>query len=451
MNLTDVDNLIVGLGATGLSVARFLRARGASFAVSDTRAAPPALQAGADAEWLGEAWVGPLDRLAPAQLPSRVIVSPGVALEHPVLRQALAHGCALTSDIDLFAAEAEAPVIAITGSNGKSTVTALVGELLRAAGVRTAVGGNFGTPALDLLGEAPEVFVLELSSFQLERCESLAPVRAALLNISPDHLDRYPDLPAYARAKARILERAGTGVLNRDDPRVREVARPPALPVVWFGLDAAPKSGEFGLRPASDGPAPDLMHGGERLLSTARLRVHGQHNWANALAALALAWPWLGQREARARALAALADFPGLPHRSQWIARIAEVDYVNDSKGTNVGATLAALRGTPGPLVLIAGGQGKGQDFSPLADYVPGKVRGVVLLGEDAPAIARALASVVPVQRVEDMGAAVAQAARWAHPGDTVLLSPGCASLDMYPDYRARGDDFARAVRERAA
>ncbi|MGM0552756.1 MAG: UDP-N-acetylmuramoyl-L-alanine--D-glutamate ligase [Pseudomonadota bacterium] len=451
MRALNVDNLIVGLGATGLSVARFLQVRGATFAVTDTRTAPPALQSGAEGEWLAEAWAGALDRLDPEQIPARVIVSPGVALDHPVLRRARARGCTLTSDIDLFAAEADAPVIAITGSNGKSTVTALVGELLRAAGVHAAVGGNFGTPALDLLDAAPEVFVLELSSFQLERCEVLAPVRAALLNISPDHLDRYPDLAAYARAKARILERAGTGVLNRDDPQVRELTHPPGLPVVWFGLDAPPEAVDFGLRPAPDGPAPDLVHGGERLLSTARLRLRGQHNWANALAALALAWPWLEVREARVQALAALADFPGLPHRSQWVARVAEVDYVNDSKGTNVGATLAALRGTPGPLVLIAGGQGKGQDFSPLADYVPGKVRGVVLLGEDAPAIARALASVVPVQRVETMHAAVEQAAHWAQPGDTVLLSPGCASLDMYPDYRARGDAFARAVRELAA
>ncbi|WP_018865650.1 MULTISPECIES: UDP-N-acetylmuramoyl-L-alanine--D-glutamate ligase [unclassified Thioalkalivibrio] len=441
------DNLIVGLGATGLSVARFLRAQGQSFALTDTRAAPAALATGAD--WVNAAWVGPLDDLDATAF-ARIVVSPGVALEHPVLQQAQAAGARLIGDIDLLAEQATAPVIAITGSNGKSTVTALVGELLQAAGYRVAVGGNFGTPALDLLESAPDLYVLELSSFQLERSHTLAPAAAAILNISPDHLDRYADLDAYVRAKARILDRAQRGVLNREDTWLREIALPQDLQVISFGLDAPPRAVDFGVRPAPE-DGPELVHGDEGLLATGRLRLRGQHNWANALAALALAWPWLEPGAPRARALAALAEFPGLPHRSQWIAEVDGVAYINDSKGTNVGATLAALRGTPGPLVLIAGGQGKGQDFAPLADYIPGKVRGVVLLGEDAPAIARALASVVPVQRVDDMAAAVAQAAAWAEPGDTVLLSPGCASLDMYENYQARGDDFARAVRGLAA
>ncbi|WP_018948917.1 UDP-N-acetylmuramoyl-L-alanine--D-glutamate ligase [Thioalkalivibrio sp. ALMg11] len=449
MTRTGDNNLIVGLGATGVSVARFLRAQGQPFALTDTREAPAALETDGAKAWLADAWVGPLDRLDAAGF-ARIIVSPGVALEHPVLQRARAAGVRLTGDIDLFAEQADAPVIAITGSNGKSTVTALVGELLRAAGLRVAVGGNYGTPALDLLEQAPDLYVLELSSFQLERSDVLAPAAAAILNISPDHLDRYADLDAYVRAKARILDRAERGVLNREDAWLREIALPPGLKVISFGLDAPAGADEFGVRP-SGADAPDLVRGDQALLSTGRLRLRGQHNWANALAALALVWPWLESGEPRARALAALAEFAGLPHRSQWIAEVAGVAYINDSKGTNVGATLAALRGTPGPLVLIAGGQGKGQDFAPLADYVPGKVRGVVLLGEDAPAIARALASVVPVQRVDDMAAAVAQAAAWAEPGDTVLLSPGCASLDMYPNYQARGDDFAHAVRELAA
>ncbi|WP_018993163.1 MULTISPECIES: UDP-N-acetylmuramoyl-L-alanine--D-glutamate ligase [unclassified Thioalkalivibrio] len=448
MSKPQPHNLIVGTGATGQSVARFLRARGEAFAITDTRRDPPALAAGAAAAWLSEAWAGPLDGLDTSGY-ARLIVSPGVPLEHPAVEQARVAGAAITGDIDLFAAVAQAPVIAITGSNGKSTVTALVGEILTAAGRKVAIGGNFGTPALDLLDPAVEVYVLELSSFQLERSEHLVPDGAAILNISPDHMDRYPDLAAYIQAKARILDRAARGVLNRDDPWLRELPLPAGLRVVSFGLDAPLAATDFGV--TTGAAEPDLVRGEERLLSTARLRLRGQHNWANALAALALAWPWLESTQARSEALAALADFAGLPHRSQWIARVAEVDYVNDSKGTNVGATLAALRGTPGPLVLIAGGQGKGQDFSPLADYVPGKVRGVVLLGEDAPLIARALASVVPVQRVDNMTAAVAQAAAWAQPGDTVLLSPGCASLDMYENYQARGNDFARAVRERAA
>ncbi|WP_017942783.1 MULTISPECIES: UDP-N-acetylmuramoyl-L-alanine--D-glutamate ligase [unclassified Thioalkalivibrio] len=447
MTQSNGDNLIVGLGATGLSVARFLRARGLPFALTDTRAAPAALDSGEP--WLQDAWAGPLDTLDATGF-ARIIVSPGVALEHPVLQQARAAGARLTGDIDLFAEQATAPVIAITGSNGKSTVTALVGELLRAAGWQVAIGGNYGTPALELLDAAPELYVLELSSFQLERSDTLAPAAAAILNISPDHLDRYADLDAYVRAKARILDRAERGVLNREDAWLREIALPESLKVISFGLDAPPGAADFGVRPARE-DGPDLVRGDEVLLAAQRLRLRGQHNWANALAALALAWPWIDAGEPRARALAALAEFAGLPHRSQWIAEVGGVDYINDSKGTNVGATLAALRGTPGPLVLIAGGQGKGQDFAPLADYIPGKVRGVVLLGEDAPAIARALASVVPVQRVDDMASAVAQAAAWAEPGDTVLLSPGCASLDMYANYQARGDDFARAVRELAA
>ncbi|WP_019626881.1 UDP-N-acetylmuramoyl-L-alanine--D-glutamate ligase [Thioalkalivibrio sp. ALJT] len=448
MTRATADNLIVGLGATGQSVARYLHAQGQTFAVTDTRARPSALEPGAPAAWLADSWAGPLDALDASGF-ARVIVSPGVALEHPVLQRARAAGVQLTGDIDLFAAVAAVPVIAITGSNGKSTVTALVAELLGAAGWEVAVGGNFGTPALDLLEQAPQLYVLELSSFQLERSTVLAPAAAAILNISPDHLDRYADLEAYVRAKARILDRAERGVLNRDDAWLCSLALPAGLDVASFGLDAPRTTRDFGVAPGVT--APDLVRGEEHLLTTARLRLCGQHNWANALAALALAWPWLEQPDARTRALAALADFAGLPHRSQWIAAVDGVDYINDSKGTNVGATLAALRGTPGPLVLIAGGQGKGQDFSPLADYVPGKVRGVVLLGEDAPLIARALASVVPVQRVEDMDAAVTQAADWAEPGDTVLLSPGCASLDLYPDYQARGDDFVRAVRRLTA
>lgn len=449
MTQANNDNLIVGLGATGQSVARYLRAQGKSFAVTDTRVAPAALESGAAPRWLQDAWAGSLDQVDTTGF-QRIIVSPGVALGHPVLQRARAAGAELTGDIDLFADAAAAPVIAITGSNGKSTVTALVAELLQAAGWNIAVGGNFGTPALDLLAPTPQLYVLELSSFQLERSERLAPAAAAILNISPDHLDRYADLNAYVQAKARILDRAERGVLNRDDAWLRELPLPAGLQVISFGLDPPHAGSDFGVRAATQG-GPDLVRGEEALLATDRLRLRGQHNWANALAALALAWPWLEPGRSQAEALAALADFAGLPHRSQWIAEVGGVEYINDSKGTNVGATLAALRGTPGPLVLIAGGQGKGQDFAPLADYIPGKVRGVVLLGEDAPAIARALASVVPVQRVDDMYAAVAQAAAWAEPGDTVLLSPGCASLDMYVDYQARGDDFARAVRGLAA
>lgn len=444
------DNLIVGLGATGQSVARYLLARGMSFAVTDTRSEPPACDDPELARILNERRVGPLDGLDATGL-RRLIVSPGVALEHPAIAAAGEAGAEITGDIDLFAREAAAPVIAITGSNGKSTVTALTGELLDAAGYAVAIGGNYGTPALDLLERDPEMFVLELSSFQLERCHDLAPAAAVVLNLSPDHLDRYADMAAYLRAKQRVFRGAARGLVNRDDPMLADMPTPPAMQRETFGLQAPPSATDWGLCPGVHEDGPQFCRGDQALLATARLRLRGHHNWANALAALGLVWPWLDAPERRARALAALADFPGLPHRSQWIASIDGVDWINDSKGTNLGATMAALRGTPGPLVLIAGGQAKGQDFSPLADQLAGKVRGAVLLGEDAPLISRALSPVVPVRHVADMDAAVACAAEWARPGDSVLLSPACASLDMYSDYRARGDDFARAVRERAA
>ncbi len=437
--ITQPDTLVVGLGATGLSVARHLAGRGETFAITDTRDAPAGLARLAEIPGPETRWAGPLAALDPG-LWRRIVISPGVPLTLPALERAAAAGTEIVGDIELFARCVRQPVLGITGSNGKSTVTALSGALLEAQGRRVAVGGNFGTPALDLLDADAELYVLELSSFQLETTHSLAPASAAILNISADHLDRYADLDAYAAAKARILKGAQRIVLNRQDPVVAGLAA--GRGAVTFGLDEPAAPEDFGT--LERGGRTWLARGATPLFPTADLSVQGRHNWLNALAALALCWPWL---EDPARWQTALANFAGLPYRSRPVARHRDVDYVDDSKGTNVGATLAAIRGVAGPLILIAGGQGKGQDFTPLADALVGKARGVLLLGADAPAIAQALNGSVPVRMVDSMEAAVAGAAEWAEPGDTVLLSPACASLDMFADYAERGDRFAAAVR----
>jgi UDP-N-acetylmuramoylalanine--D-glutamate ligase len=314
----------------------------------------------------------------------------------------------------------------------------MVGEMARAAGADVRVGGNLGQPALDLLsGPAAEVYVLELSSFQLEATHSLSLEAATVLNLTPDHMDRYSDLAEYGAAKARIFERCGTAVVNLDDEYVRRMPRP-GQRVVGFSLERP--DADFAL--AGDGRS--LAVRGERVLAMDELKVTGLHNAANALAALALA-------EAcglpQAAALQALRDFPGLPHRSQWVAETAGVRWINDSKGTNVGATLAAIAGFPGGVVLIAGGDGKGQDFAPLAPACRGRVRHAVLIGRDARAVGAALEGVCGVEYAASIEEAVGAAARAARPGETVLLSPACASLDMFRDYAHRGNAFAEAVR----
>lgn len=439
--------LIVGLGATGLSVARHLAACGEEYQVTDTREAPPGLQRLVQLPDGGSRWAGPLAAIDAGQW-SRIVVSPGVSVAVPALQRAAAAGAEILGDIELFARAVRQPVVAITGSNGKSTVTALTGALLEALGYTVALGGNFGTPALDLLEQGADLYVLELSSFQLETTASLRPASAAILNISADHLDRYPDLDAYAAAKARILVGAQQGVLNRADPLLQTVSGPASC--IRFGPDAPTAPADFGIRTRHG--EPWLVQGERPVLAARELGLQGRHNWLNVLASLALIQPWAGDPAApySPPVLDVLRDFTGLPHRSQRVAQRAGVDYVDDSKGTNVGATLAAIRGVSGPVILIAGGQGKDQDFEPLVDALVGKARGVVLLGIDAPRIARVLQGVVPLQRVVSMEAAVVQAAAWAQPGDTVLLSPACASQDMFTDYAERGACFAAAVRELA-
>jgi UDP-N-acetylmuramoylalanine--D-glutamate ligase len=436
------STLVVGLGKTGLSCIRYLARHGLAFEVVDTRAEPPGLAAlRAECPDVTPG-LGPLnpERLRRAGC---VLLSPGVSLREPAVAEALAHGVPVFGDIELFARVARAPVAAITGSNGKSTVTTLLGEMMRDQGRDVRVGGNLGTPALDLLGEAePELYVLELSSFQLETTASLDAAVATVLNVSPDHMDRHASLGEYAAAKARIFRGTGTMVLNRDDPWVVGMATV-GRPVIGFTL-GRPAAEDFGLVEVRG--EPWLARGTEPLIPESALGIRGRHNTANALAALALGH---ALEASLAGMLDTLRRFPGLPHRAQWVANADGIDWYNDSKGTNVGATIAAVQGLRprGQVVLIAGGDGKGADFSPLREALPGPVRGVILIGRDGPRIAGALAGALPVVFAPDMSGAVAEARRLAEPGDAVLLSPACASFDMFRNYEARGDAFVAAVR----
>jgi UDP-N-acetylmuramoylalanine--D-glutamate ligase len=434
--------LVVGLGKSGLSAVRALVGLNANLVVVDSRLEPPGLGE------LRRDFTGVPVHLGgfpagPFAAASRLIVSPGVSVDVPAIAMARERGVPVWGDIELFARLARAPVAAITGSNGKSTVTTMLGAMAARAGVTAAVGGNLGTPALDLLARrpAPELFVLELSSFQLETTSSLDARVAAVLNISADHMDRYAKLDDYAEAKRRIFRGRGSMVINADDFRVVAMARPDRE-ILRFTL-AEPADGEFGLR-RRDGRVW-LAYGLDCWIAGAELRVSGAHNLANALAALAMGHCLGLDRDSM---IAALREFRGLPHRGEQVAEQAGVRWINDSKGTNVGATLATLNGAAGRLVLIAGGDGKGQDFSSLRPPVATKARAVVLIGRDAPVVAAALNGVVPVHFAGDMEEAVAIAARLAHPGDDVLLSPACASFDMFRDYEARGEAFRAAVRE---
>jgi UDP-N-acetylmuramoylalanine--D-glutamate ligase len=441
--------VVVGLGRTGLSCARYLRERGWQLAVTDTRAEPPQLAALRALDPQIPVRLGMLDQqlLDDALC---VVVSPGVSLEDPFFAEARRRGLEVVGDIELFARAVDAPVVGITGTNGKSTVTTLVGRMAARAGVRMRVGGNLGEPALDLLaaahraGEAVGLYVLELSSFQLEATHSLDLAAAAVLNVSPDHLDRYASVAAYAEAKARIFARCDTAVINLDDPLVA-VMPSPGQRVLSFSLRAT-IGADYAVA-MRDGSAW-LTRRDELLLPVSAMRIRGLHNAANALAALALGEALSLPLPAM---LAELEAFTGLPHRTQWVAEVAGVTYIDDSKGTNVGATIAAVAGMEGPLVIIAGGDGKNQDFAPLAAAFRGKVRHTVLIGRDGRLVGAALRGHCSTEYCASLEEAVRAAAAAAHEGDTVLLSPACASLDMFRDYTHRGAVFAQAVKELAA
>jgi UDP-N-acetylmuramoylalanine--D-glutamate ligase len=434
--------LVVGLGETGLSVVRYLLRHGVTLAVVDSRENPPGLERlrtelPADvALFLGGF------RDAAFARAEQIVVSPGVPLALPEIAAARARGIAVTGDVELFAQAATAPVIAVTGSNGKSTVVTLLGAMARRAGLDVRVGGNLGIPALDLLEEhEPDLYVLELSSFQLETLESLRPCASVVLNVSEDHLDRYRDLQEYAAAKRVIYRNADIQVVNRDDAVAAALADG-RRPQVGFSRNA-PVGEDYGL--VSHAGELWLARDDRTLLPAAAVRMAGRHNLTNALAALALG-------EAAGLPLDAMLDtlteFQGLAHRMQFVAEHAGVRWYNDSKGTNVGATLAAIAGIDTGLVLIAGGDGKGADFSSLAAALQGKGHGAVLIGRDAPLLEQVLQGVLPLARAADMREAVSRAAAMAQPGDAVLLSPACASTDMYRNYVERGEMFMQAVQE---
>jgi len=433
--------VVVGMGRTGLSVARHLQRCGYRIAMTDSRATPPEL---AGVQALGSSVVtrtGGFDARLLEQA-DIVVTSPGVPLDDPFFVQARARGLDIVGDIELFARSADAPVVGITGTNGKSTVTTLLGRMAERAGVRVRVGGNLGQPALDLLDRGPtDLYVLELSSFQLDTTHSLRLKTAVVLNLSADHMDRYATLRHYADSKARIFAHCETAVVNADEPEVVRMPRA-GQRVISFGLSDS--AADYSVL-TPQGQEPWLSRRGSPLMPVNALKISGRHNAANALATLALGD---ALRLPMAPMLEELREFAGLPHRAQWVADLNGVRYINDSKGTNVGATLAAVGGLTGPLVVIAGGDGKGQDFTPLAAAFRGKVRTTVLLGRDAALIETALAGICHTTRVETMQEAVRAAARFAQPGDTVLLSPACSSLDMFRDYAHRGNVFATAVQE---
>jgi UDP-N-acetylmuramoylalanine--D-glutamate ligase len=428
------------LGKTGDSVLRYLSQTGTRVHATDSDPARAALA--------GDAWRTQNEAMAGLAETDLVVVSPGVPLGSELIAEARQRGIEIVGDIELFArAISLAPspqppvpsVCAITGTNGKSTVASLVAAMATAAGKRVAAGANLGTPALDLIAPEVEFYVLELSSFQLELTDSLAPTAAAVLNVSADHLDRYATLEAYATAKARIYARAGTAVANRDDPLVTKMVRE-RDGVVSFGL-GEPKQGEYGLREEKGGIF--LSRGEKHLLAVGEVPLAGRHNLANVLAAWALGAA-LGLDDAAMAA--AVREFHSLPHRLAAVGVHRGVTYLDDSKATNVAAACAALAGLSRPLVAIAGGVGKGQNFAPFADCLVERARAVILLGAAAEEIEAAVTGHVPIVRARAMPEAVGLAAAMAKAGDRVVLAPACASQDMFSDYNARGEAFAAAV-----
>ena len=445
-----VTNIVVGLGKTGFSCVRYLAAQGADFMVVDTREQPPYLAQLRHQYPEVQVQLGALNTgvLSDAE---RLIMSPGVALEQPAVQAAIAIGVGIASDIDLFCEAINAPIVAITGSNAKSTVTTLVGLMADKSGLNVAVGGNLGTPVLDLLllgGEDAlkrQLYVLELSSFQLEVSECLNAEVATILNISADHMDRYLDIDDYRAAKQRVFNGCSQVVVNADESAL--FLPTPMIEEVWsFSVEGFAQGEQSFTLQHHDGQGW-LMQGNKKLLLADEVKIKGRHNVSNALAALALGSAVGLDLVAM---LQTLREFPGLAHRCQWVLAKGNVDYYNDSKGTNVGATVAALNGlgpdTAGQIVLIAGGDSKGASFEDLREPVANYCSQLVLLGKDAQRLQESLLELAPVSRVATMDEAVNVAAQLAQVGDAVLLSPACASLDMFANFEVRGEAFVHAV-----
>jgi UDP-N-acetylmuramoylalanine--D-glutamate ligase len=440
LSTAQQKTVIVGLGETGLSCARFLCRQGHDVIVVDSHNEPPALERLRSELPDVTVELGKIDPAVLAQA-DLLVVSPGVSLHQPAIADAVARGIPVVGDIELFSWYAEAPVAAITGSNGKSTVTTLIYEMARLAGRDVRIGGNIGIPVLDLLkADEPEFYVLELSSFQLETLSSLKPATAVVLNVSQDHMDRYQGMDEYVGVKRRIYQNAQAKVINLDDCFIKDICQP-TEGCLRFSLSTPATCFDFGLR--QDQGRAWLAKGDELLMPVAELKLVGMHNVANALAALAMG---VAIGLPMSAMLEVLRQFGGLPHRCQWIAEDQGINWYNDSKATNVGAAIAAITGMENKVVLIAGGQGKGQDFTLLRAAIAAKGRAVILIGQDAPQIKAALNDVVPVKFAANLGEAVSVAHDLAESGDAVLLSPACASFDMFSGYEDRGEQFVAAV-----
>ncbi len=436
----NIDTVIIGLGVTGLSCARFLGSQEFSFAVTDTRKNPPGVEQFQQENPDVLISVGDLD-IDLIMNSKQCLVSPGVSIRHPVLLRAQQAGVELIGDIELFARHANAPTIAITGANGKSTVTTLVYEMAKKAGLDVRAGGNLGTPALDLIGEnEPDLYVLELSSFQLETTHGLDAVAATILNISEDHMDRYADIADYVDAKERIFQGGGEMILNADDSIVARMSKMNRK-ITRFTLNK-PDENEFGIRSKND--QQWLAFEENLLMPVGKMKIQGTHNVANGLAALALGKAVGLEIEPM---LEVLKTWSGLPHRCEWVAEHNGVDWYNDSKGTNEGATVAAIKGcAQRPIIFIAGGDAKGAKFEQLAVVAKGRIKQAILFGKDAKLLEQVLRAVTDVEVVSDLEDAVTIADQVAVSGDQVLLSPACASLDMFKNYQARGKAFVEAV-----
>lgn len=440
--LTQHKTVIIGLGKTGLSCARFLSSQGMPFVIMDNRDRPPELDNLKNLLPDAHVFLGELvrDVLCHAD---ELILSPGLPSSHPAIREAVNNGAVVIGDIEIFARYVNAPVIAVTGSNGKSTVASLISEMVKRSGLRTLLGGNIGTPALDLLTqENPDFYVLELSSFQLELVSSLNAIAAVTLNVSADHMDRYADLESYAAAKQRIYRGNGYMIINSDDSYSSTMVEEDRN-IIRYSLYPPLADNEFGMVDREG--QSWLVFGDEYLLPVSDLLLKGRHNISNSLAALALGKAVGLPMQAM---LETLKTFAGLPHRCQRIDCIRGVEWFNDSKGTNVGATYAAIEGLGGEkdLILIAGGEGKGADFSVLKETVSEHVHTIILIGRDANRIASALNGYAEILHATSLGSAVQTAAEIARPGEKVLLSPACASFDMFRDYQERGEVFVQAV-----
>lgn len=428
--------LVVGLGDTGISVAHYLQSLNFKFAIIDSRAKPPMMDEFFQQMPDAPVFTGGFDEAA-FKVATHLVVSPGVSLNEQAIIKAIANGSKIVSDIDLFACSVDVPIVAISGSNGKSTVTTMLGEMAKSAGIKAGVGGNLGTPALDLLALNAQLYVLELSSFQLERTSALNAAAATVLNISADHLDRHVDIAEYAREKQRIFRGDGVMIINADDPVVYAM-RDDSRKAFTFSIN---KKADFYL--AYQGDIEYLMHNESCLMPLAELPLEGRHNAANALAALALGMSVGLEAESMCEAL---RKFKGLSHRMQRVAEIRGVTWVNDSKATNIGACVAALQGYARKVILIAGGDAKGADMNELTPAIKEKAKSVVLMGKDAGLIKKALNDCVPVYSADNMVQAVQIAADLADVGESVLLSPACASLDQYKNYQDRGEKFTKAV-----